>query len=203
MTKEEKKDIFYRYLTYFLVFSFFGWAFETFAVFLETGKWTARGYFFIGPRLSQAFTTHNFSLLTSPNIWGLPAIEMYGIGGLLIVTLLKRYKDSILKIFVYGAIAMTVFELLGSYWCENILHHSYWDYSKDFLNFQGRICLRSSIAWGILSIFVIKVCEPLLEKYYLRIKKKKHYRIVLIVLGLLMIYCALVKYIFYTNIIAN
>lgn len=207
MNKQDKYDTFNRYLFYFLTFSFIGWVFETLAVFVTSGKLTARGYFFIGPRLIEAFKTSNFNLFSLPGpgpvIFGLPAIEMYGIGGLLIIILLKRYKSSLLKTFVYGALVMTVFELIGSYWCDFFLGRKYWNYHKEFLNFEGRICLQSSIAWGILAVIAINLFEPILEKLYDRVKKKNHYQIVLLFFGVLMIFCACIKYIFFTDLMVN
>lgn len=202
--KEKRKDKIYQLLTYFLVFSFFGWVFETLAVYVLSGKLTDRGYFFIGPRFSNYIVGLDHTKLSwVPIVWGLPAIEMYGFGGLLIVVALRRFKDRILPLFVFGALLMTLFELLGSYWCEYILHHEYWNYNHEFLNFQGRICLQSTIAWGVLSVFVIQFIEPATARLYTRIKKFRHYRIVILNLTVYMIICALIKYVFFKSIIPN
>jgi len=203
MNKLDKIDIFYRYLLYFAIFAFVGWAFETVAVYFDTGHWQARGFFFIGPRLGLAFQEHSIKPLEAFHFWGLPAIEMYGIGGLLIVILIKRFQSSFWKTFLASAFYMTIFELLTSYWVEAILHTKYWDYSNDFLNFEGRICLRSSIAWGILGVIVINFFEPWLHKIDTKYKNYKYYHLFLIIFGILMIACALVKYIFYQNIMPS
>jgi uncharacterized membrane protein len=36
-----------------------------------------------------------------------------------------------------------------------------WDYSKDKFNFQGRVCLKSSLFFGLLSVIFIMIIEPL------------------------------------------
>lgn len=201
MTIEQKKSLFFRYLTYFLAFSFVGWVFETSAVYFISGELTDRGYFFVGSRLTSNLP---FLKIALPRIiWGLPAIEMYGIGGLIIVITLKKYHNHIVKIFFYGFIIMSIFELLGSYWCTEVLRHSYWNYNHEFLNFQGRICLQSSIAWGVLSVVVIQFIEPFLEKFYNKIEDYKHTKKILIFLGVYIIICALVKYVLFPGIIPH
>jgi len=74
---------------------------------------------------------------------------------------------------------MTLFELMASYFCDYVLHHTYWNYSKDFLNFQGRICLRSSLAWGGLSVFTVEFLISKLELIYAEEKKIRHFKTII------------------------
>ena len=132
---------------------------------IQTGHLTDRGLLFI-----QSNFSYYFSFLKSvpfiknvPLVWGLPIIEIYGLGGSIIL-------------FFTGMILMTLFELMASYFCGYVLHRTYWDYSKDFLNFQGRICLRSSLAWGFLSMFTVKFLTSKLELIYAEERRIRHFK---------------------------
>lgn len=202
--KFKKIDI-YKIFAYFLVCGFIGWMFETLAVWITLEELTDRGYFFVmGSLKGYIGFFANIPILDSiPLVWGLPIIEMYGIGGVIMILLCRHLKDHKAKIVVYGAILMTLFELGSSYFCTMILHHSYWDYKQEFLNFQGRICLRSSIAWGALSIVAIEFLMPCLDNLYLHIRVRKNFKIVIAALIIYTIICAATKYIIDPSIIAN
>jgi uncharacterized membrane protein len=60
---------------------------------------------------------------------------------------------------------------------------TYWDYSHDFLNIQGRVCLRSLLSFGALGLLVIYVIAPFADAMLQRLSVKARLR-VLIVLAL-------------------
>ena len=91
---------------------------------------------------------------------------------------------------------MTIFELVSSYFCELVLHQKYWDYTADFLNFQGRICLRSSLAWGVLSVLSIKFLKPKLELIYAKEKRIKNYKLIILLLMIYTAFCMYLKFYF-------
>ena len=47
---------------------------------------------------------------------------------------------------------------------RRIFHTSWWDYSDQKFNFQGRICLGVSLGWGVLTVLLFRVIHPLVEK---------------------------------------
>lgn len=193
----------YKIFTYFLVFGFIGWIFETTAVFIRTGVLTDRGFLFIGKNLSHyAGVLENIPHIGSLHfVWGLPFIDMYGYGGIILITFFYRFKDRLILLFFISMIAMTIFELIGSYWSEYVVGRTFWNYSNDFLNFQGRICLRSALAWGALSILVMKFIEPWFSKVYERIRHLHHYKGAIIFLMLYVVLCSLLKYYFVPGIV--
>lgn len=46
---------------------------------------------------------------------------------------------------------------------EYIFHTSWWDYSKNKFNFQGRICLGASLGWGVFTVILFYVLQPFVE----------------------------------------
>ena len=167
----------HKVLAYFLVFGFFGWIFETLVVWIEYGRFTCRGYIFQGPV-----------------VWGLPLIELYGFGGVIMAVLFGHWKSRPVKLFLAGMTAMTLLELVGSYLCTSILKTQYWDYTNNFMNFNGRICLSSSIAWGTLSVIGVSVVMPQIDRYYHNASDKKYLKINIIILILYAVFCAVFKY---------
>ncbi len=89
-----------------------------------------------------------------------PWVPIYGYGGILVILLLYRFRHSKLRVFLYGILISTVFEYLTSVVLEYGLNVVYWDYSEDFLNFQGRISLVSSLAFGVFSLLGTYVFAP-------------------------------------------
>lgn len=194
MYKVNKEEL-YRYMFYFIFFSFLGWVFETTVMFIETGNFHERGFLFIQEYFSKDISILDYThTLNFPLILGLPVIGMYGLGGIIAIFLLKHLSNNLIKVFILGMIYMTIFELVGSYWCEYILKQVPWDYSKNMFNFQGRICLSSTIAWGALCVLMLKYIEPVVYQLHLRLSSKKYYHIVLIVLMLYVFVCASVRY---------
>jgi len=167
----------HKVFAYFLVFGFLGWIFETLVVWIEYGRFTCRGYIFQGPV-----------------VWGLPLIELYGFGGVTMAVLFGHWKNRPVKLFLAGMTAMTLLELVGSYLCTSLLKTRYWDYSNNFMNFKGRICLSSSIAWGTLSVIAVSIVMPRIDRYYHNTSDKKYLKIYSMILILYAVFCAVFKY---------
>lgn len=84
-------------------------------------------------------------------------------------------------------IIFTVFEYIVSLVFETIFGIRWWDYTNEFLNFQGRICLMFSLVWGIGTIIFIKLFYQPLEKIIKKIREKIPSKIMMIVLLTLVI----------------
>lgn len=90
---------------------------------------------------------------------------VYGIGAVVLSIMLYKIKDSnIFKIFITSFITGSILEYILSFLMEYMLGFVAWNYSKKFLNINGRICLVYSIFWGILGIFWIKLIYPRIKK---------------------------------------
>jgi uncharacterized membrane protein len=193
-----KKIDIYCIFSYFIICAFIGWIFETTAVLIQTGHLTDRGLLFIQKNFSYYFPFLKSVpfIKNIPLVWGLPIIEIYGLGGIIIIFSLGKLKNKPVILFFAGIILMTLFELMASYFCDYVLHRTYWDYSKDFLNFQGRICLRSSLAWGILSMFTVKYLIPALEFIYAEERRLRHFKTMISIVIVYTFICGLFKIIY-------
>ena len=135
-----KKNIVWKILIYFIIYSILGFFLETvFAIFTK-GTLESRQSFLYGP----------FCIV-------------YGIGAICLIFTLNKYKDSNLKLFLYGMLVGCTVEYFTSYIGEMMMHIKWWDYSNDFLNIHGRTCLFYAVCWGILTIPLIKYINPHLD----------------------------------------
>jgi uncharacterized membrane protein len=89
----------------------------------------------------------------------LPINPLYGIGGVVISLVLLPVFDNPIVVFFLGALVGTILEYIASVVMEKAFHAVYWDYSKEFLNFQGRVCLKYAVLWGLLSLVLLYVFD--------------------------------------------
>lgn len=139
---EEKKEIkIYDLIWYFIIFSILGMVIETLYCYITTGVIESR----------------------KGLIWG-PFCPVYGIGAVVLIYALNRYRKNWLLLFITGTILGSVVEYMLSFGLEAIYGIRFWEYSYITENLNGRICIPYSIFWGMLSILVIKLIKPIIDK---------------------------------------
>ena len=131
---------FYDVLFWFYAYSFIGWIFESTYVSVHKKKFVNRGF-----------------------ITG-PLCTVYGSGAVAVILILWSYQDNLLMLFAIGLVATTVLEYLTSVAMELLFKTRWWDYSHKKFHYHGRICLESSVAWGIFSVILLKLLHPLVSQ---------------------------------------
>ncbi len=129
-----------QWLFFFYFYCFAGWCFESVYVSLRTRKWVNRG-FMRGPFLT-----------------------LYGSGAIMMLVVSRPFADNVLLTYIAGVIGATALEYVTGVVMEALFGVRYWDYSKRFLNFQGHICLTSSVTWGFFTILMTRVIHRPIEK---------------------------------------
>lgn len=66
---------------------------------------------------------------------------------------------------LYGALMITVFEMITGYVVNIVLSMGVWDYSAVPLNFMGQICLPFSVLWYVLSLWAMGICKKVRESF--------------------------------------
>lgn len=125
---------------YFLWWSVFGWFLEVVDRTLETGGFENRGFL------------------------NGPICPIYGFGVIIITHALAPLKNNFVILYFLSVIICTSFELFVGVLLEKLFHAKWWDYSEEKFNYKGFICLRISLLWGVGSVLVICVAQPLIEK---------------------------------------
>lgn len=153
---------------YFIVYSFFGYIIETIYGIVTTGRFESRQSFLYGPFLG-----------------------IYGIAGVILIIFIKYFNKNNFTIFTAGFLIGSLTEYVISYITDIFLHTQWWDYSDKILNINGRICLLYSVFWGLLTVFLVKVINPRIDKIYEKIINKFSKKSIKICLTLLITFLAI------------
>lgn len=137
-------DLYYLFYS-FVIYSVLGWVYESVYVSIKTRTVVNRGFL------------------------NGPMIPIYGFGAVICGLILRPLQGQILHIFMAGMTLATVLEYITSYLMEKIFHAKWWDYTKYHYNLEGRICLHASLFWGVLSVLLIQVMQPLSDEAILKI----------------------------------
>lgn len=94
-----------------------------------------------------------------------PFNPIYGAGAVALFLCLRKVpKRNFLLVFFISAAAGTLVELVSSYIQEFAFHSYSWDYRHLPWNFEGRICLGMSVAWGLLGVAWAWLLCPAMER---------------------------------------
>jgi uncharacterized membrane protein len=141
ITRGRKKSVDFTVLmSWFLIYSFLGWVYETMYCSLEAGHYVNRGFLFG------------------------PFIPIYGLCIVSAILLLSDRCLNKISLFIGSAFIASFFEYLTSLWMEVVFGRRWWDYSGKFLNINGRICLGAAVVFGIFGVVIIKYLHPNVEK---------------------------------------
>lgn len=99
-----------------------------------------------------------------------PLCPIYGTAALVMTILIYNpFKDRPLIIFLLGIVLCDIVEYLTSYIMEKLFSARWWDYTYELLNIKGRICLKHTLYWGIISVAFVRVLHPAVENLYAKI----------------------------------
>lgn len=120
----------YYVLQWFIIYSILGWAIESAYMSVCNRKLTNRGF-----------------------VRG-PFCPIYGAGALTVYFLLNPFKGNYVVLYACGAILATAIEYLTARIMLRLFGEVWWDYNEKPFNFQGILCLESSIAWGAYTLIL-------------------------------------------------
>lgn len=155
MEKKEKEHIkicgisIWRILAYLVVYSVAGFIIETIFGLLTKGVLESRKSFLYGPFCS-----------------------IYGLGAVLMILPLQKYKKNNYTLFFAGFFIGSIIEYMVSLVGELIFHIKWWDYSDQIFNINGRICVLFSLFWGLLAIYLMSDINPRIDKFIDFVKSK-------------------------------
>lgn len=135
----------YHWLTFFYIYCFFGWIFESTYVSLKDRRLVNRGFLRI------------------------PMLPLYGTGAVMMLWLSLPVQDNLFLVFCSGVIGATILEFITGWAMERLFKIKYWDYSHNAFNFHGYICLGTSMAWGLLTIFLTEVIHRPIADFVMKL----------------------------------
>ena len=128
----------YQLLWFFLIYAFLGWLMETALAAVRKRRLLNRGF------LNAPFS------------------PVYGLAAVLFAIFLPELRSAPFFLFLGGMILATGLELSTGLLLERISHQKWWDYSDEPWNFNGHICLKYSLVWGLLALLCVFFLNPLL-----------------------------------------
>ena len=128
------------YFLYFIIYSFFGWLWETGLYIVRDKRFVNRGFL-------------NGTLC-----------PIYGAGASLCVAILYGRVNNPVFLFLFGLIICTSVEYVTHFALEKIFHATWWDYSKEKFNIKGRVCLVAAVFFGICITVLILLVQPFVAK---------------------------------------
>ncbi len=94
-----------------------------------------------------------------------PFCPIYGVGALAGYFLLSPFSENRLLLYLAGAVLATMFEYLVGRLMLRLFGEVWWDYRDKPFNYQGIICLESTIAWGFYAVIIIGFLHRIVMKY--------------------------------------
>lgn len=130
-----------RFLLYFIIYSFFGWILES---------------------IYKSFIEKR--IINSGFLFG-PFCPIYGFGACIMILCLEPFKNNAMLLFATSFVVMSIWEYIVGWLLEKQFNTKYWDYTGNFLNIKGRVCLKNSTFWGALGVIFMMWIHPVIEKY--------------------------------------
>ncbi len=123
----------------FLIYSFLGWLCETIYCSVGQKKFVNRGFL------------------------NGPLCPVYGFGALSVLFFLRPVSENLILLFLLGVIVTSVIEYITGYLLEKLFATKWWDYSTYRFNIHGRVCLKNSLMFGVLSVFATRCVDPVVQ----------------------------------------
>ena len=139
---------FFYYVWLFFLLSVFGWIWEEFIYLFKDDIYVNRG-FLAGP-------------------W----LPIYGSGGIMLELLFHRWRDKPVMTFVSSMVLCTILEYMVGWYLELTWGVKWWDYTGMPWNLHGRICVISSLLFGLGGMLLVWVISPLFYSFYLKVPAK-------------------------------
>ena len=141
-------------------------------------------YSFVGFVVETLFALVNYNVLESRKsfLYG-PFCGIYGIGAVVLILALRYFNKNNYTLFLGGCLVGSIVEYIISFLGEVIFDARWWDYSNRVLNINGRICLLYAIFWGVLSLMLIRIINPQVDRFIKYIKTKINMKTLKIITG--------------------
>ncbi len=130
---------------WFVVYSFFGWVYESTYCTINERRWENRGF-----------------------LYG-PVCPIYGTGIIVMILVWQMALDhgevmTWWQVFLFSFFGSAVMEYVTHWTLEKLFHAYWWDYSNMPFNLNGRICLPASTLFGLCGLLVVYVLfQPTIE----------------------------------------
>lgn len=150
-----------QWILFFFFYCLCGWVWECCYVSARQKHWVNRGF-----------------------LYG-PVLPIYGFGAVIILLATIPVAEHLLLVYIFGTVSATALEYVTGAVMERLFKVRYWDYSDQICNFNGYICLSSSVAWGFFAILLVRFIHPPIHQLITRVPP---YAAAVLALGLIAVF---------------
>ena len=129
-----------RYFFWLVLYSIIGWVYECIVESIRQKKIVNRGFL------------------------NGPYCPIYGFGSLLDVVVLGWIENPFV-LFIMSAVLTCTLEYITSVVMEKLFNARWWDYYDFKFNINGRVCLLGALAFGTLSLILVKFIHPFIVSF--------------------------------------
>ena len=126
-------------------------------------------YCFVGWCIESTYVSIHQKRLVNRGFMRGPFLPLYGSGGIMMLVVSMPFQEHLILVYIAGCIGATILEYVTGATREALFKVRYWDYSDKKFNFQGHICLGTSLAWGLLTILMTRLVHKPVEHLVLMI----------------------------------
>lgn len=153
----------YEYLWYFVIYAFMGWILEETYILMAFGVFVKRGFLHspIGP--------------------------IYGFGMLIVIMALSPIKERFIPLFTGAVLLTSALEYSSGFVLQYLFNQRWWDYTGTSFNLNGYISLKSSLAWGLICVLIVRTIHPRIKNFVVKITHKRGNRFLIATYGIIAI----------------
>lgn len=122
--------------------------------------------------MESAYVSIKDRRLTNRGFMRGPVLPIYGSGATMMLVVSAPFQDSVVLTYVAGCLGATVLEYVTGVMMEKLFKIRYWDYSGHRFNFQGHVCLATTLSWGGLTILMTEIVHVPVERLVLSIPEQ-------------------------------
>lgn len=98
-----------------------------------------------------------------------PYLPIYGSGAMVVLFTVGRFSEHWYLVFLGGVVLTSAIEYFSSWAMEKLFDLKLWDYSTYPLNINGRVCALNSTLFGIMSLVVVYLVNPVVLDFIKKI----------------------------------
>ena len=126
----------------FIACAVIGWLWEVGLTFIKSGEFVNRG------------VLHG------------PWLPIYGFGALGVYIIFQPLRKHPALVFFGAILVCGLLEYCTGWYLETFKHLKWWDYSQEFGNIDGRVCVASLTAFGLCGLITIYLLGPFFTKLF-------------------------------------
>ena len=119
--------------------------------------------------MESAYVSVKNRKLTNRGFMRGPFLPIYGSGAIMMLVVSIPFQESIILTYLAGCVGATVLEYVTGVAMEALFKVRYWDYSDKKFNFQGHVCLGTTLSWGFLTILMTEIIHVPVERLVLSV----------------------------------